>query len=59
MIKLFVTVTSRSYQDSDNTDIFSNQLIQFYSNNTIVTNQLHTVRRVAPQHRDRNVITLP
>jgi len=40
------------------TDIFLNYLIRFYSNNT--TN-LHYFtsheRRVAPQHRDRNVTT--
>jgi len=31
--EMFVIVTSLSYQDSDNMDIFLNQLIQCYSNN--------------------------
>jgi len=37
---------------------FLNQLIQFYSNNATNFDHLtSTVRRVATQHRDRNVIT--
>jgi len=47
-------------RQSHNTDIFSNQLIRFYSIKTrqIVANlTFRTVRRVVPQHRDRNVTT--
>jgi len=52
--------SSARQQDSDNTDIFSNQMIQFHSNNAINLhhrNLIHAVRRVAAQHRDRIVTT--
>jgi len=51
---MLVIVTSSLCDDTD----ILNQLIQFYSNNAT---DLHHVtshkRRVAPQHRDRNVTT--
>jgi len=51
-------VTSLSEQDRDSTDILLNQLMQFYSNNATNLHHLHhTVRAVAPKHRDRTVIT--
>ena len=43
---------------NNNTDIFLNQRINFTRiTRQIFTIELHTVRRVAPQHRDCNVIT--
>jgi len=46
---------SKTY-DRDNTDIFLNQLIHFYSNNATNLRRLtYTVRRVAPQHIHRVV----
>jgi len=46
--------------DGDNTDMFLNQLDQFYSNNATNLHHLTShsrLRRVAPQHGDRNMTT--
>ena len=59
LCEMFAIVTSSSYYDSDNTDIFLNQLIQFSSNNATNLHHLtsHSIFAVLPHNKDRIVTT--